>query len=58
MYVHGADDGAIGAELLGDVTAHLPAAGSTFEIIDGTGHFLHLEKPDLIAAKIGGWLAR
>jgi pimeloyl-ACP methyl ester carboxylesterase len=58
MYLHGADDGAIGAELLGDVTAHLPAAGSTFEIIDGTGHFLHLEKPDLIAAKIGGWLAR
>jgi pimeloyl-ACP methyl ester carboxylesterase len=57
LYLHGADDGAIGAELLGDVTAHLPAAGSAFEIIDGTGHFLHLEKPELIAAKISGWFA-
>jgi pimeloyl-ACP methyl ester carboxylesterase len=57
LYLHGADDGAIGADLLGGVTSHLPAAGSAFEIIDGTGHFLHLEKPELIAAKISGWLA-
>ena len=35
---------------------HLPAAGSAFEIIDGVGHFLHLEKPELIAAKISDWL--
>ena len=57
LYLHGADDGAIGAELLGDVIAHLPAKGSAFEIVDGVGHFLHLEKPELIAAKIGDWLA-
>ena len=58
LYLHGADDGAIGAELLGDVTEHLPAPGSAFEIVDGVGHFLHLEKPELIAAKISDWLAR
>ena len=57
LYLHGADDGAIGAELLGDVPAHLPTAGSAFEIVDGVGHFLHLEKPQLIAAKICDWLA-
>jgi pimeloyl-ACP methyl ester carboxylesterase len=56
LYLHGADDGAIGADILEDVEMHLPAPGSAFEIIDGVGHFLHLEQPDLIAAKIGDWL--
>jgi pimeloyl-ACP methyl ester carboxylesterase len=56
LYLHGADDGAIGAELLGDLAAHLPTRGSAFEILDGVGHFLHLEHPDLIAAKIADWL--
>ena len=56
LYLHGACDGAIGAELLGDLTPHLPAGGSVAEIVGGVGHFLHLEKPELIAAKIGDWL--
>lgn len=51
------DDGAIGAELLGDVATYLPAPGSVFELVDGVGHFLHLERPDVLAAKIIGWLA-
>lgn len=57
LYLHGATDGAIGAELLGDLGPHLPASGSAAEIIDGAGQFLHLEKPELIAAKIGDWLS-
>ena len=56
LYLHGADDGAIGADLLGDLSQYLPAAGSAFEIIDDAGHFLHLEKPELVAAKIVDWL--
>ena len=56
LYLHGARDGAIGAELLGDLTTHLAADGSVAEIVDGVGHFLHLEKPEFIAAKIGDWL--
>lgn len=56
LYLHGANDGAIGAELIGDLSPHLPADGSAFEIIDGVGHFLHLEKPELIAARINDWL--
>jgi pimeloyl-ACP methyl ester carboxylesterase len=56
LYLHGAHDGAIGADLLGDLGPHFPAEGSVAEIIDGVGHFLHLEKPDLVAAKIGDWL--
>ena len=57
LYLHGACDGAIGAELLGEVTAHLPADGSVFQIIDGVGHFLHLERPAEVAATILDWLA-
>ncbi|HEY1842736.1 MAG TPA: alpha/beta hydrolase [Mycobacterium sp.] len=56
LYLHGANDGAIGADLLGDLSPHLPADGSVAEIVDGVGHFLHLEKPALIAAKINDWL--
>jgi pimeloyl-ACP methyl ester carboxylesterase len=56
LYLHGADDGAVGADLLGDLSQHFPAAGSVAEIVDGVGHFLHLEKPELVAAKIGDWL--
>jgi pimeloyl-ACP methyl ester carboxylesterase len=56
LYLHGSDDGAVGADLLGDLAAHLPAAGSAFEIVDGVGHFLHLEQPQLIAAKVWSWL--
>jgi pimeloyl-ACP methyl ester carboxylesterase len=58
LYLHGATDGGMGAELLGafDVSVHLPAVGSAFEIVDGVGHFLHLEQPEQIAAKIGDWL--
>jgi pimeloyl-ACP methyl ester carboxylesterase len=55
--LHGSNDGAIGAELLGDVATHLPSPGSVFELVDGVGHFLHLERPEILAAKIIGWLA-
>lgn len=56
LYLHGAADGAIGAELLADVGAYLPAAGSASEIIDGVGHFLHLEQPEAIWQRISTWL--
>lgn len=57
LYLHGNNDGAIGADLLGEVTKHLPASGSAFRLIDGVGHFLHLERPEIIATEILGWLA-
>ena len=56
LYLHGARDGALGAELLDDVEAHLPTPGSVFELIDGVGHFLHLEQPEALWARISGWL--
>jgi pimeloyl-ACP methyl ester carboxylesterase len=60
-YLHGSNDGAIGAELLEEFATnpevYLPAAGSAFELVDGVGHFLHLERPEILAAKILSWLA-
>ena len=56
LYLHGARDGALGAELLDDVGDHLPTPGSAFELIDGVGHFLHLEQPEALWARVSDWL--
>ena len=48
LYLHGADDGCLGVDLAAGAAAALPAAGSRAEVVDGTGHFLHLERPDVV----------
>jgi len=44
LYLHGKDDGCIGAELAENVDAML-APGSRAEVLTGCGHFLQLERP-------------
>ena len=56
LYLHGTTDGAVGADLLTDVGAFLPAEGSAFELLDGVGHFLHLEEPHAVGRRIVAWL--
>ena len=56
LYLHGREDGAIGAELVKQAQDYLPAPGSRFELLDDVGHFLHLERPDLIWRHIEAWL--
>jgi pimeloyl-ACP methyl ester carboxylesterase len=58
LYLHGARDGAIGAELVAHAAEHLPATGSEFKLLDDVGHFLHLEDPDGVWAHIRTWLER
>ncbi len=48
LCLHGRDDGCVGAEAATHASAHLPAPGSRAEILDGVGHFLHVEAPDRV----------
>lgn len=56
LYLHGADDGCIDvryAEAARDVLSH-PA--SLVEVVPDAGHFLHLERPDVVGATILAYL--
>src|SRR5581483_6870072 len=53
LYLHGADDGCIGAELVNpDEMKALFPAGVEVDVLDGVGHFLHLEDPARVNALI------
>lgn len=56
LYLHGADDGCVGVELATSAAAFLPAEGSRVEIVDGAGHFSHLERPDVVNPLIADFL--
>ncbi len=57
LYLHGADDGCMGIETIGPVTEFL-APGSEMVIVEGTGHFLHVERPDEVNDHIVRFLTR
>lgn len=56
LYLHGAADGCIGPEVAESARA-MTGPGTTIEIIDGLGHFLHLEDPTTVNARILEFLA-
>ena len=55
LYLHGTTDGCLGVGLARGAEAHLPA-GSRVELIDGAGHFMHVEKPDVVNPLIVDWV--
>jgi pimeloyl-ACP methyl ester carboxylesterase len=55
LYLHGSDDGAFGADLIGGSLAELPT-GSRVEVIDRVGHFLHLERPEDVNRMVLEWI--
>lgn len=55
LYLHGAADGCLGAELAAPAAQFLPPR-SRQELIDEAGHFLHLERPGQVNERIIGWL--
>jgi pimeloyl-ACP methyl ester carboxylesterase len=48
LYLHGRTDGCMGIEVAEAAAAFLPAEGSRMEVVDDAGHFLHLERPELV----------
>jgi pimeloyl-ACP methyl ester carboxylesterase len=58
LYLHGADDGCMGAELVQpDVLAPFFPAGLDAQIVPAAGHFLHLDQPEDVEARILAFLA-
>jgi pimeloyl-ACP methyl ester carboxylesterase len=56
LYLHGADDGAFLADRVGEAAEHL-SGKSRVEVLPDVGHFLHLEKPDEVNARVLDWIA-
>jgi pimeloyl-ACP methyl ester carboxylesterase len=57
LYLHGRDDACMLLSSIGSPLDFL-AEGSELEIVDGTGHFLHVERPDVVNARIIEFLAK
>ncbi len=51
LYLHGRDDGCMLLDSIGHPLEYL-AEGSEVEIVDASGHFLHVERPDVVNPRI------
>jgi pimeloyl-ACP methyl ester carboxylesterase len=56
MWMHGVDDGCIDARLGDGQERYFVEHAS--ELISGAGHFLHLERPDVVAGHVLRWISR
>lgn len=56
LYLHGTQDGCIGAEMAAHADGFL-APGSRTILVEGAGHFLHLEKPGEVGEHIVTWVS-
>lgn len=52
LYLHGRTDGCMSADLAAATEQHLTVEGSRFVTVEDAGHFLQLERPELVNAEI------
>ena len=52
LYLHGRTDGCMGLEVAETAPMFLTSEGSRMEVVDDAGHFLHVERPDVVNALI------
>ena len=52
LYLHGVDDGCIGSEVARSAADFMPVPGSRAVLVEGTGHFVQVEAPDVVNAHI------
>jgi pimeloyl-ACP methyl ester carboxylesterase len=57
LYLHGRTDGCMGIEVAEAARGLLTGAGSRMEVVDDAGHFLHLERPEVVNGLILDFLA-
>ncbi len=55
LYLHGDNDGCIDARLIRDAEDHL-SPGSRVEVLADVGHFLHVEQPGTVNARVLAWV--
>jgi pimeloyl-ACP methyl ester carboxylesterase len=48
LYLHGRDDGCMLLSSMSSSPLDYMAPGSAFEVVDDAGHFLHVERPDVV----------
>jgi pimeloyl-ACP methyl ester carboxylesterase len=51
LLLHGRIDGAMSVRLV-DISAEALPADSRYQVIDGAGHFMQLDRPEMIAELI------
>jgi pimeloyl-ACP methyl ester carboxylesterase len=56
LYLHGRNDGCIGVEVAESARA-MVTPNVTIEIVDDCGHFLQVERPDVVNRRIVEFLA-
>jgi pimeloyl-ACP methyl ester carboxylesterase len=57
LYYHGAGDGCVGAEAVTSTLLDFVGPDSRILMVEGAGHFAHLERPDVVNPEILQWLA-
>ncbi|MEO5974799.1 MAG: alpha/beta hydrolase [Ilumatobacteraceae bacterium] len=57
LYLHGENDGCIGVEVAHDASSRAPENCAT-RIVENAGHFVHLEKPDIVNRLILEWITK